>query len=88
MLSARLADKRIRMCHVERAFPAMSWPCLGCLVDHAMSFAKGSRTVVRWLSCIHWDRVMRLTGVKRSGLAWRFMVSSSQLSHTRELRNG
>lgn len=42
--SACLADKRIQMCHFQRALPAKSWPCLGCLVDHVMSFAKGGRT--------------------------------------------
>jgi hypothetical protein len=63
--------------------------CLGCLVDHCMSFAKGSRVVVVLrFSCIYWYCVMRLTGVKDLDSLGGVYSLPSQLSHTRELRNG
>jgi hypothetical protein len=60
-----IGGKRILMCHDQACNAHEELSCLGCLVDHCMSFAKGSRAVVVLrFSCIYWYCVMRLTGVK------------------------
>lgn len=84
MHSARLADERVWMCHVERSFSRYELECFRRLVDHAVSFAKGSRTGVLQLPCIYWDCLMRLTGVRGLDLLGDVQP---QLSRTRELRN-
>lgn len=78
MLSASRPGKRVQMCHLERALPATSWPVSATLPTALCSSRGISRVVVVVLplSCIRWDRIMRLNRGERSGLSWQYVVSA------------